>query len=157
MAVGANNNKLKAASEKMAVMVAVATAMAAGTNNNQLKVVVEKTAIVAVVVALLLCNGDSCKDNDDGNNNGDDKGSSRSGGAGSSGDGGGNGCGSALGNLPSVNNVTIVLMTFPTIPMTLTPPQWPRRDKRRRHVRRGRGWATTQCHLPLAAAMAATN
>jgi hypothetical protein len=52
MAVGANNNQLKVAADKMAVMAAAATAIAAGTNSIQLKAVVEKTAVVAVVVAM---------------------------------------------------------------------------------------------------------
>jgi hypothetical protein len=108
-------------------------------------------AVVAVVMALLLHNGDSCKDN--GNSNGN--GGSRSGGSGGSGDGGGNDCSSALGNLPLVNDVTILLMTVPTRLTTLTPLQWPRRDERQRHMRRGRGWAMMQCHLLLSVAVAA--
>jgi hypothetical protein len=55
MTAGTNNNQLKAAAEKMAVMAAVATAIAAGTNNNQLKTVVEKMVVVAVVVAMATC------------------------------------------------------------------------------------------------------
>jgi hypothetical protein len=99
------------------------------------------------------CNGNSSKDNNNGNNDG----GGRSGGSSDSGDGGGDGCGGAIGNLPSVNNATIMLMMFPTRPTTLTPPQWPRRDKRRRHVRRGRGWARTEHHLPLSLVAAATD
>jgi hypothetical protein len=123
MAVGANNNQLKAAAEKMAVMAATATAIAAGTNNNQSKAVMEKTLVMAVVLALLSHDGDSCNDNNDGNNNGNNDGGSRSSGGGGSGDGGGNGCSGTLGNLPLVNNATIVLMTFWMRPMTLTPLQ----------------------------------
>ncbi len=41
MAAGTNNNQLKVAAEKTAVMVVAATAIAVGKNNNQLKVVVE--------------------------------------------------------------------------------------------------------------------
>jgi hypothetical protein len=40
MAAGANNNQLKAAAGKTAVMAATATAIAAGTTNNQFKAVV---------------------------------------------------------------------------------------------------------------------
>ncbi len=42
MAAGANNNQLKAAAEKMAVIAGTATAIAVlGTNNNQLKAMVK--------------------------------------------------------------------------------------------------------------------
>ncbi len=151
MAVGAPTNQLKAAAEKRVVMAAAATAIAAGTNNNQIKSGCGETAILVVVVALLLHNSDSCKDNNNSDNNGDDKCGGRSSGSGGSGDGDGDGCGGALGNLPLVNDATIVSMTFPTRPPTLMPLQWLHRDKRQQHVRRGRGWATTQCHLPSVA------
>jgi hypothetical protein len=110
-------------------MAVAATAIAAVTNSNQLEAVVEKTAVVAVVVALLSCDSDSCKDNNNGDEDGDDDGGDRSGGGGSNGDGGGDGCGSALGNLPSVNDTTIVSISFPTRPMTLMPQQWLRQDE----------------------------
>jgi hypothetical protein len=155
MALGANNNQLKVAAKKMAVMAATARATAAGTNNNQLKVDVEKTAVVAVVVALLLCDGNSCKDNDNGDNNSDEDGGGRSSGGGGSCDVGGDGCGGTLGNLPFANNATIMLMTFLTGPTMLRPLQWLHRNERRRHVKRGRRWATIQRHLQLAAAMTA--
>jgi hypothetical protein len=148
MAAGANNNQLKTAAEKMVVMVAAATAIAAGTNNNQLKAVVETTEVVTAAKdnggGDGNDNGNSCKDNDDS----DDDGSSRSSGGGSSVDEGGNGCSGALGKLLLVNNATIMSMMFPTRPTMLMPPQWLCRDKRRRHVRRGRGWAMTEHHLP---------
>jgi hypothetical protein len=64
-----------------------------------------------------------------------------------SGDGGGNGCGGTLGNLLLVNDATIVLMTFLTRLTTLTPLRWLRWDNCLWHVRREKGWATTEGHL----------
>ncbi len=72
-------------------------------------------------------------------------------------DGGGDGCGCAFSNLPWVNSATILSMTFPTRPTMLTPLQWPCRDKRQWHVKRGRGWATTQRHLPSLSVAVATD
>jgi hypothetical protein len=98
--------------EKMAVMAATATAIAAGTTNNQLKAVVQENGGCGSGGGNGGGNGngdgDSCKDNNASNNDGNDNGSGKSGGGGSSGDGGGDGCSSPLGNLPSVNNATIV-------------------------------------------------
>jgi hypothetical protein len=95
-----------------------------------LKAAVEKMVVMAVVVALLLRQDNSYKDNKDGKDNGNNNGGSRSCGGGGSGCGGGDGCGGALGKLPLVNNATIMSMMFPTKPRTLTPLQWPRRGKR---------------------------
>ncbi len=54
-------------------------------------------------MALLSHNSDSCKDNNDGIDDGNNNGGSRSSGGGGSGDWGGDGCGGTLGNLPLVN------------------------------------------------------
>ncbi len=54
-----------------------------------------------------------------------------------------------------MNDVTIVSMTFPMRLTTMTHPQWLRWDERQWHVRRGRGWALTEHHLPSSAVVAA--
>jgi hypothetical protein len=159
MAAGANNNQLKTAEEKTAVMEVMATAIAAGTTNNQLKVVVEKLVVVAVVAmaAATAMATVTAANTNDGEDDGNDDGGSRSGSSGGRGDEGGDGCGGALGNLPSVNNRTILLMMFPTISMTLMPPQWQLWDERHQHVRRGRGWAMMQCYVASLSSALATD